>query len=63
MNIKIHSSLKGGNEAEAVGGQGTAITVLSLPRMKAILWRNQELDTGFITWAFPTLKIVLLSSV
>lgn len=33
--MKIHSSLKGGNEADEVGGQGTAITVLSLPRMKA----------------------------
>lgn len=55
VNMKIHSSLKGGNEADVVGGQGTAITVLSLSRMKATLWRNQ-LDMGYITWLFPTLK-------
>lgn len=63
VNIKIHSSLKGGNEAEAVGGQGTAITVLSFPRMKATLWRNQELDAGYITWMFPALNTGPLPSV
>lgn len=42
MNMKIHSSLSGGNEADVVGGQGTAITVSPLAQNESYPLENSE---------------------